>query len=196
MKMNKKIIVTLISICFLTMGAGSAFAVSLNKEVVTSAQKLIKSDVADENTTIIDFQAYGPVREITEIELISGPDAKIQKINKMMSRRFFYPLVPVVYVKNLTFNITFTEQVKNRSKNWYATAYSKIDINITKDNRSNITIIINKPHSYTVKNFTGVFVFIKPKIFRFFSFGQKFFRPYRFAIIGVCENITSHIVIT
>jgi len=188
--MNKKIIVTLVSICFLTMGVSSALALSLDKKMTNNAQKYItKNEVLDENATFIIFQAYGPVRKITTFEFLSGPEAKIQKINKMMSRRFFYPIIPVVFVTNLTFKITFTEQVKNRSRNWYATGYGL-------SNESNVTTIINTPHSYTVKNFTGVFTFIRPRFFKFFCIGPRFFRPYRFAIMGECEDISENVVIT
>ena len=196
MEMNKKLIVTLIGICFLTTGVSSSLALSVEKKVAATSEKYLTKDMElDENASIVIFQAYGPVRKITEFEFLSGSDTQIQKINKMLSKRFFYPIIPVVFVKNLTFNITFTEPVKNRSRNWYATAYSEMG-NLSNYNASNITTIINKPHSYTVKNFTGIFTFIRPKLFRLFSLGQKFFKPYRFTIVGVCENISENIVVT
>ena len=188
MKMNKKIIVTIISICFFTMGANSVFALNLNEKIVRNTQKIVTENKAiDENIDIV-FQAYGPVRKITTFEFLNGSETEIQLINEMMSKRLFYPMFPAVAVKNLTFNITFTEAVKNYSRYWYVTSYV--------DEENNLTTTINKPHGYTVKNFTGVFIFIKPKIFRFLCIGPKFFRPYRFMILGHCENITSKIVIT
>ncbi len=49
--------------------------------------------------------------------------------------------------------------------------------------------IVNTPHSRTVYNFTGIIKFQRPKIFKFFAIEPKFFIPYRFTIIGYCEDI-------
>jgi len=48
---------------------------------------------------------------------------------------------------------------------------------------------INIPHSCVVYNFTGIVYFQKPRIFQYFSVGPKFLRPYRFFIMGYCEDI-------
>ena len=195
--MNKKIIVTIIGICFIIMGTTSSLAISIEKKTASETQEsLTKTKVSDENETLILFQAVGPVRKITEFEFLSGSEAQIQRINEMMSKRFFYPIKSSVFVKNLTFKITFTRLVKLRSRNWYASVYAKFDTNLSNVNDSNITSIMNKPHSYIVKNFTGTFKFIQPKFFRFFCIGPRFFRPYRFIITGFCENISESIVVT
>jgi hypothetical protein len=194
--MNKKLIVTLISICFLTMGCIPIVATSLQNKIIKESEETIsKLDTIDLNESFFIFQAYGPLRRITEIELLDGPEDKIQKINKMMSRRLFYPLIPAIFVRNLTFKISFDEAVSNRSRNWYATAYHFIENLSDEYNPDDIIMNMGQPHSLTVTNFSGVFTFIRPKLFRYFCLGPKFFRPYRFAIAGYAENVTENLVV-
>jgi len=76
------------------MGVNSVFALNLNEKTVRNTQKLVTEDkVIDENEIgDIVFQAYGPVRKITTFEFLNGSETEIQLINKMISKRLFYPI--------------------------------------------------------------------------------------------------------
>lgn len=192
--MNKKITVIILLLSFVILSCNSGIAINIKNNNNKLSEEYI-SDVKADNTDIdfnssYVFQAYCPVRKITSINFIDGSADIISKFNNFMTRRFFYPIIPYILVTNLTFTLSFDEPVETRYeyRNWYATAYTKINIS---EEEMNMTI--NIPHSCFVYNFTGIIYFQRPKIFKFSSVGPKFFTSYRFCIIGYCEDIESNV---
>ncbi len=186
--MKKKIIVIALILSFLIVGSESGLALHIEKEINEIKDKNIPNVKTYANGTDFSFNyaflAFGAVHKITNITFIEGLASKLSRLNSLFSRKLFFPIFSMVYVSNLTFTISFDELVDVRSeyRYWYGTSYSNGSYNGT-----NITI--NSPHSRTVYNFTGIIKFQKPKIFKFFALEPKFFIPYRFSIIGYCEDI-------
>ena len=186
--MKKKIIVIILVVSFLIVGCESGVALHIEKEINEIKDEYIPNvkTYADETDFSFNyaFLAFGAVHKITNITFFEGPASKLSRLNSLFSRKLFFPIFSIVYVSNLTFTISFDELVDVRSeyRYWYGTSYSNGSYNGT-----NITI--NTPHSRTVYNFTGIIKFQRPKIFKFFAIEPKFFIPYRFSIIGYCEDI-------
>ena len=168
--MNKKIIVIALVLGFVILGCKSGMALDIEKEIkeTQGAYLPVVKAYANETNVTYTFQAYGPVRKITNITFIEGPASKISRLNSLMSRRLFFPIFPTVFVSNLTFEISFDELVESRSEHryWYATAYSVIDENSSE---SDVNTTLNTPHSLTVYNFSGFIKFQKPEIFKLLS---------------------------
>jgi len=191
--MNKKITVIILLTSFVILSCNSGIAINIKNNNNELSEEYI-SDVKTYNTNIdfndsYVFQAYGPVRKITYMNFIDGSPDIISKFNNFMTRRLFYPIIPYILVTNLTFTISFDEPVENRYeyRYWYATAFTKINIS---EQEMNMTI--NIPHSRIIYNFTGIIYFQRPKIIKLTAVGPKLFIPYRFCIIGYCEDIETN----
>jgi|GEM_PF-4412113 len=186
--MKKKIIAIILILSFLFIGCESGIALYIVKETNEIKDEYIPYVKTYSNETDFSFNyvflAFGAVHKITNITFNEGPTSILSRLNSLFSRKLFFPIFSMVYLSNLTFTISFDEPVDVRSeyRYWYGTSYSNGSYNGT-------IAIINTPHRRTVYNFTGIIKFQRPKIFKFFAIEPKFFIPYRFAIIGYCEDI-------
>ena len=193
--MNKKIIVIILILGFIFTSCESAIALHIEKQINQIKDNytfLVKecSNEMDFNFNYI-FIADGAIHKITNITFIKGASSTINRLNSLFSKKLFFPIFSIVYINNLTFTISFDEPVIEKSdyRYWYDTGYvntnlSDYDLNVT----------FNVPHSRTVYNLTGFIIFQRPKIFKLFSMGPKFLVPYRFTLLGYCENIETNII--
>jgi hypothetical protein len=195
--MKKKIIVITLVLGFVILGCEPAIAVQIEKEHNKIKDEYIQvvKEYANETDFSFNclFMADGAVHKITNITFIEGPASTLSRLNKLFSKKLFFPIFPMVYLSNLTFTISFDEPVEKRSDSryWYETSYAKI--NLSDFSVSDFNMTTNTPHSRTVYNFAGVINFQRPKILKLFSIGPNFLTPYRFTIIGICEDIESNV---
>jgi hypothetical protein len=185
--MNKKIIGLIACVILTTTGAFPALATPEveEKEILEKTTELIEN-----TSTLLDYNysyvSMGPARLYSKFTFHNGSQNEIQKIQKLLRFSILRPLNPFVWVTNLTFTLQYSTNIfRIRSRLWYAT-------NITEyENGSmvNSTFMYNRQHTVKVYNFTGYFLFVRPRFFRFFCIGQKFFRPARFTIAGFPEKV-------
>ena len=181
--MNKKLVALILSICFIAMAVNAASAIN-TKEELEKFTKDIDIPKLDIETLSYAVLTTGPARFITNIKFIEGNEVQINKIKNLMKIRLFKPNFRTVIATNLTFEVTYTRTVKMNSRFSYATAYVNLgaDTNLPKP-----MILPNLKHTVTLKNFTGVFHFIKPKLKRPYS--TKLFVPAQFIFVGGAEKV-------
>ncbi len=186
--MKIKIIGIITSICLLSICAIPAMGISISKE--SEERKEISKDRVnvDEGKISYCLRLFGPAKRISNIQLINGSKDQVGKIDDLLTNLIIKPIIPIVFVKNLTFTITYKSILRLRSKYSFSTIYQKF--NGTKP-VGIPTIRRNIPHSITVHNFTGIFTFSKAKIFNILS-KPHFLEPAKFSFIGVCKEITTN----
>ena len=153
---------------------------------------------------------YGPawLKIFTKIEIINGKEEQINQINTLLTKHRIQQDEKIyVFIRNLTFNVTYKLPTTLFSRYLHRTIYTEINLSEYQDliyNQShqeaknyintsfqtfknNINIIKIRRHILTFKNFTGLFYIIKPKLFR--TLPLKIFIPAKFAFLGVCEDL-------
>lgn len=186
--MKKRIIITILVIAaILTMSYSPAMAINLENKIKTIEKYKEKLDVNAEDDLYFLITSGPKSHLITEVELIDGNPTQINKISRFLNKVLFHPVIPFMIVKDLTFKINYTTEVKNKSKYSYITAFVPFNLtDILSGNITNVTTYENTPHSVVVKNFTGIFMFSRGKLYRPLF---KFFIPARFIFLGFCKRI-------
>ncbi len=170
----------------------------------------IDTNIQTEDKTYYFAATSGPawLKIFTKIEMIYGKQEQINQINTLLTKHRLQQDEKInVFVKNLTFNVTYKLPTTLYSRFLHRTIYTEINLSEFQDLiysqsnqnlkdyintslqklRDNINIIKIRRHSITFKNFTGVFYLIKPKFYR--AFPPKLFIPAKFVFIGVCEEL-------
>ena len=200
--MNKKFIVTImISFSMILLSAmstsGIADVTNVNKKNIGSELLEKTQEETDQNITLPYFiTTYGPISKfITKIEILDGPENQTAKIEKLINRRFMpfsriLPLYPIL-VTGLNFTVEYKINVRNSSRFGYVTMNATVVYNEGEEpNISNESYIYNTVHKIKVENFTGVFTFMRARIFKGLVGTHQFLNPARFLFIGFCENLT------
>jgi len=194
--MKKTIITILITLILILTCTISTISIYINPQT--------------ENKTYYFAATYGPawLKIFTKIEIINGKGEQINQINTLLTRHRLQRDEKIyVFVKNLTFNVTYNLPTTRFSRFLHRTIYTEINFSEYQDLifsqshqdlkdfindsfqtlRNNINIIKIRRHSLTFKNFTGFFYLIKPKLYR--TIPPKLFIPTKFAFVGVCEDL-------
>jgi len=196
--MNKKLIIAITCISMLLMGAVPAYGISEDINVEDKEDLFEKADeYLAENYTPDQFVITGgPVSKLfTSVEL-DGPENQTIPIEKLLNRRFvlFSRLLPVypVLLDGVDITIEYKRDVRVRSR------YSFLSVNATCIYDENYTIenftgLVNKSnikHTIEVENFSGIFMFVRGRLFRGMIGGSHFiFNPAKFYFVGGCDKI-------
>ena len=203
--MKNKVIGAILCICIITIGTIPVVAAELKSipEDITQdfpfVDEAIKS--LEENITFGDCFVItgGPVLKLySNVDLINGSKIQTKLIERNLNRRLLRASIILPYVGILVSNLTFSVEykkdiVKNKSRFTYFTTNASViyDENGTYQNVTNLSIIRNDPHKVTVENFTGLFIFMKARLFVLRApLGTKLYQPAKFAFAGFCEKIT------
>jgi hypothetical protein len=194
------IIVLLIGITIVT-GISSNDPIAI-KYIDDSTERIDEND----DTSNYSFGNYliaidGPISKlITKVTITEGPLLITLLINRNLNRRIirlsailpkmFYPVL-----KGINFTVEFKRNVRNNSRFYYITMYSKI---LYDENGSfigfdliNATTIPAKAHKIKVENFKFAFSFKRFQLIYFHApLWQKIFNPARFLFFGYCDNVT------
>ncbi len=197
--MNKKIIGVIFCMSIITVGVIPAMGVPsfLDEypELKPYVEEFLESyDVNySENTGIIS----GPVlKTFTNVELLNGSAGQMNLINRYLSRKLLRPMailrnVPI-FVENLSFTVEFKRNVRNNSR----FSYFSINYTVTVDengmyNMTDWTSIGNEPHTVTIENMTGFFIFFRVRAFNLLApLFRKFYWPASFGFVGFYDKIT------
>ena len=202
--MNKKVIGTILCICILILGTIPVIGAELKstpeiKQDFPFVDEAIKSLVENETLGDCFIITGGPVLKLySNVDLINGSESQMKLIERNLNRRLLRlsAILPFIgiYVSNLTFSVEYTQDIiKKKSRFTYFTVNVSViyDENGTYQNITNLSIIRNDPHKVTVENFTGLFIFMKARLFKLSApLGTKLFRPAKFAFAGFCDKIT------
>jgi hypothetical protein len=185
----KKILLTiLVCTSLILIGVNSAFAIDIKKELNDKQDEIIKDfKPTDENKTYYTFITFGPARFVSKIDFIGGNTLQILRMKSLLKRIIFRPKTSLAFPIKLTFKITYTTEQDDDSRFSYGTAFLPFN---QSGPAGNMTTIFNEPHSYTVKNFTGIVQFTRAKIINFRPL--KLFLPAKFIFYGVCDELVEH----
>ena len=205
--MNKRTLIAIFCVISLTICAVPAMGINANDKIYELTQNLNEYvDLDDINETLNQtvLLTCGPISKVySKIEIINGSENEVALINKFLKRSIFRPIIPMVYVNNLTFSVEYlrepAEPEFNHSKFSYITLHMNYSnfINHTYNDTENYpyinesineSLIINKPHKIIVENFTGVFLFKRTRFIRFLP-KLHFFEPAYFVFGGYCKEL-------
>jgi hypothetical protein len=187
--MTKKIATLILILCFISMSVNIASAINVEDELEAVTKNLGTTALGFENLSYYTVITAGPARINSRFKFIDGQDSQIDKIEDLMNIRFFKPDLRTVSVTNLTFEITYMYNVQKRSRLSYLTAYTGFSGNTSKPIERKF--IYNSPHTITVKNFTGIFHFLRPTIHSKPPM-FKLFVPAQFIFVGFAREIIIH----
>lgn len=185
--MMKKALTILLCISMITITFGQVSAkdeeeaIDELNEIISEIQSL---ETVDDDGISYYLYTYGPVRRNFKIEFGEGNSQQINKIKNMIKFSLIQPAVKSVFVKNLTFNITYFRPVLNIFRLGYGSAFLKI-------NNSKIgkpQAIICKQHKLKVEGFTGMFHYVPNVLFK--PLKLQFLKPAKMWFAGKCDNLT------
>lgn len=181
--MKGRAVIAIISMFLMLASSISAFGLSL-KDIDSREISEELSVAIGENVSVPLFYTKGPVKRVATIELISGNQTQIDMINDILNKSSKIKSSTVV-VENLTFRVNYTKRVLMCSRYRYMTMIVNAKDNETGNYTR--TIVMNKKHEVLVTNFTGMFRYIRPKIF---APGRiRLFQPAQFVFVGSCESV-------
>jgi len=200
--MNKKTLIAIFCVVSLTICAVPAMGIDVNDKISELNQNLNKYvDLNDINETLNQtvLLTLGPINKIySKIEIINGSESQVSVLNKFLKRSIFRPIIPMVYVNNLTFSVEYLKEPANSKFNYVTFHMNYSDfINFTDDDPENDpdinetvneSMIMNIPHKIIVENFTGIFVFMRLRFIRFWP-KLNFLEPADFVFGGFCEEL-------
>ena len=215
--MSKKVFATVL--CIILMITCSVPAMGLDNESDIK-QKIIETE---EKINFLNgdldpfiYVTSGPVlKKYSKVELLNGSTTEIEKINKNLNRELFrlsaiLPYGIVFVTEPLDFTISYESDLRNGSRFSYFSMYgnASYDENGSLINITNTTMVTNTHNKVKIDNFTGIFFFLRAKLYRPFTYylrpiflpflftiiyyncAKMFFIPARFSFIGTCGNIT------
>ncbi|MEF8878845.1 MAG: hypothetical protein V5A64_00450 [Candidatus Thermoplasmatota archaeon] len=198
--MKKTTLIAIICVLILTATSIPAYAVeneTIDPTIKTNYINNSLNNDTTENKTKNLFFTVGPAHLFSKVKIQDAKLRKINRISRCLRRIRIAPLIPIAFLENATFTLTYRTPSILGSKFSYTTIYGSVNKSFTPDlgnitesiNRSgNITFFINKPHSLQVENFTGLFIYRRTKILQFKP-EFKLFKPARFSFIGIYENV-------
>jgi hypothetical protein len=198
----KKIIVSIICVCMLTLCVLPVFAEEDVLDFKEDLKIINKIDnFVNENSTLGKYAiaTAGPIlKRYTEINLLEGPTLKIKQINRNLNRRLLRLsiVLPVllIRVEKLDFTLYYRQDLKNNSRFSYATLFGEAiyDEEGNYVDITNETYYHNKINKINVENFTGFFIFIRTRAFRLIPIASshRLISSAQFIFTGFCDNIT------
>jgi len=198
--MKKTMIVSIICICLTLVSSYSAIAIPEEFDIVDEIKPQAMEMIESNNITIGDnlFVTVGPVSKFyTDVELTDGSPTQMNLVQRHLDRRLFRPLLifkyAFVFVQNLSFTVEYKRDVSDRSRFNLMTINASIvhDENGSFENIVNYSYIINRKHSCSVENFTGIFLFSRLRIYdKYQPRGYRIFTPANIAFYGFCDELT------
>jgi len=200
--MMKKTISTLIIIFIIFQ---SILPISTSIEVLNLDDSLkiinIVNNYVNENQTLKEyaFVTVGPILKFyTEVKILNGPAIKVRLIKRNLNRRLIRAsiVLPVmlINVEKLDFTVYFKKDVNNNSRVTFSTLFGEAiyDDEGNYLDMVNETLFKNKINKISVKNFTGIFIFFRTRMFRFIPFlnTHRFLTAAQFCFSGFCDNVT------
>ena len=182
--MKKMLLTLVLSLCFIAMSVNTVSANTIEEELEAFPENIDIPEIDLENLSYYIAITAGPARFISDVELIEGSSLQMQRIQKLMKISLFKSNFRTVIVTNLTFEVTYSRQVKTLSRFSYATAYANLSLDL---NNTSPNILYNSAHTVRFTNFTGAFHFLRPTFHR--NFMLKFFVPAQFIFAGIAEEV-------
>jgi len=176
--MNKKMIISLISIILLTFGTIQVASIENEDE------NPLTNDDFDLKLSRSIFATYGPVKTFTKIEITDGMNFQVDKINNLLDGETELLESKTMFVVNMDFKIKYSRPTIPLIKNQYYTFYKELSIG---DKSNNSELLICKSHTVEVKGFTGIFKFLPGRIIQFMP--PRINNPDRVLFIGFCKNV-------
>lgn len=187
MIMKIKLVAVLLVIFLLAGGTVSVSSIDIDQS--ESSNNFVKqgyhTNYNDLNETMKIVQIFGPLTSrYSEIELIDGPEAKINRINNMFNSIITRIIIPfaVIYAENITFKVSFKKvPIIDNSRFSYITFWG----DYVNGSMENITYYFNEIHTVKVTNLSGFFLITKARPIRL--------TPSYFWIVGEYEKIIAEV---
>ncbi len=208
--MKRKALIATICVLIITISTFSAHAIKTTQKIEntsTTEENIISTkNETTFNFTKQVFMTGGAAHLFSRVRFHDGPFKKINRVSRCLSRIRIAPLIPIVILENVTFTINYKIALPIGSKFSYSTLFGGINESIVADinnitdledventlrkinDSGNIDVIWNRPHTFRIENFTGVFIYRRTKLLRFKP-EFTLFKPARFTFVGICDNI-------
>jgi hypothetical protein len=192
--MNRKIIGAILCIAIFMLGAIPVTSLSVQTEKVKDQvnEKSIELKDDDPLSGEYSFFTWGSINnQYVELGSLEGNETIVSLIMNCWDKKppaiaKFLPGFPILVMDSISFTVNYRKDLARevRNRNWYTTL-SKIN-----ETGENETYFLNEKHNVKVTNFTGMFIYIRPKLVRgVLPRPINLLWPARFIFSGYADNV-------